>query len=110
MKKTWFRSGQWDVICDVCGFAFKNTELKLRWDGLMVCDSDWESRHPQEMIRPIPDQNKLPWTRPDPPDVEIGPTYSGVGVFCTPTGLLSQADYGTADCMTVGNVNGGLIV
>jgi len=38
----------------------------------MVCSEDWEPRHPQEMIRPIPDQNKLPWTRPEGTDVSVG--------------------------------------
>lgn len=28
----------------------------------------WEVRHPQELIRPIPDQPALPWSRPDPVD------------------------------------------
>jgi len=51
----------------------------MRWDGLYVCKQDWEIRHPQEMIRPIPDQNKLPWTRPDPPTNDIAGSESIVG-------------------------------
>lgn len=66
MRNTWWKSGQWNVLCDVCGFKFKNVDLKKRWDGLMVCEKDYEARHPQESIRPVPDQQKLPWTRPDP--------------------------------------------
>lgn len=37
----------------------------------------WEPRHPQELIRPIPDDPKLPWTRPEPADrwvTEVGGT------------------------------------
>lgn len=42
----------------------------------MVCQEDWEIQHPQERIRPIPDQVKLPWTRPESTDVFIGPNYT----------------------------------
>ena len=71
MRNTWWKSGQWNALCDVCGMKFKSTELRARWDGLMVCEQDWETRHPQELIRPIQDQNKLPWTRPEPQDTFI---------------------------------------
>ena len=109
MSKTYWESGQWNAICDSCGHKFKAKDLKKRWDGLMVCSQDWETRHPQELIRPIKDMNKLPWTRPRGTDifVTVG-TVSFQG--CTGLSSLSQADYGQADCMTVGSINGGLIV
>ncbi len=72
MRNTWFKSGLWNAICDRCGFRYKNTELQQDWQGLMVCKTCWEPRHPQEMIRPIPDQNKLPWTRPEGTDISVG--------------------------------------
>ena len=75
MKFTWWRSGSWNTICDVCGHKYKAEDLQQRWDGLMVCHQDWEIRHPQELIRPIQDQAKLPWTRPEPPDKFIEQTY-----------------------------------
>ena len=78
MRNTWWKSGQFNALCDVCGKKFKSVELKQRWDGLMVCQVDWETRHPQELIRPVQDQNKLPWTRPEPPDQFISVTYSFV--------------------------------
>ena len=68
MRNTWWISGDYNAICDVCGFKFKASQLKKRWDGAMVCERDWETRHPQELIRPIPDQIKLPWTRPEGTD------------------------------------------
>ena len=95
MKFTWWRSGSWNTICDVCGFKFKAEHLKLRWDGLMVCSDDWEIRHPQELIRPIQDQNKLPWTRPEATDTFI----SGQ---CTGLSRQAIAGLGTAGCMIAG--------
>lgn len=104
MRFTWFRSGKYNVICDVCGFKFKETDLRKRWDGLMVCERDWEQRHPQELLRPVPDQVKLPWTRPEGRDQFITPNYiPAILQFCTVTGQLCQADLGSADCAIVGN-------
>ena len=75
MRRTWWKSGQYNALCDVCGKKFKSVDLKHRWDGLMVCEHDWETRHPQELIRPIKDQNKLPWTRPEPADQFVPYSY-----------------------------------
>ncbi len=44
-------SGQWNVICDVCGFKFKSGQIRKRWDGLMVCSKDYETDHPQKYLR-----------------------------------------------------------
>ena len=30
--------GDWNAICDRCGFKFKASELKKTWDNLYVCD------------------------------------------------------------------------
>lgn len=71
MKKTYFKSGDYSAICDVCGFKFKASKLKTRWDGLKVCSSDWEERHPQDFLRVFTDTNKMSWTRPESTDVFI---------------------------------------
>ena len=86
--------GVWSAICDVCGFKYKSTELRKRWDGLMVCDDDFETRHPQDFIRTRSERIVPPWTRPEPED-----TFS---LFCDAWTSSSYADYGTADCATVG--------
>lgn len=78
MRNTWWDSGNYNTICDVCGFKYKATGLRKRWDGLMVCMQDWEIRHPQELIRPIPDQNKVPWTRPEGTDQFVGPALESL--------------------------------
>lgn len=96
MRNTWFKSGLYNAICDRCGWKFKNTDLQLSWDGLQVCSSCWESRHPQEMIRPIPDQNKLPWTRPEPTDIEI------FVMHCTPNGISAVPGTSQPGCMIPG--------
>lgn len=97
MRKTWWSQGEWKAVCDSCGLFFKSSDLKLRWDGLMVCQRDWETRHPQELIRAIPDQQKLPWTRPD-----VTPVYWVDGTICTPEGRQGVAGYGVAGCAIAG--------
>jgi hypothetical protein len=37
----------------------------------MVCSECIEPRHPQDMIKARPDTRPLPYTRPEPADVEI---------------------------------------
>ena len=71
----YLKVGDWNAICDVCGFKFKASQLKKRWDGFMVCDKDWERRHPQDFLKAKPDSPTPPWTRPVVPDdfVEFGP-------------------------------------
>ena len=43
--------GTWAANCDVCGFRFPSNRLKKRWDGAMTCSKDYETRHPQTLIK-----------------------------------------------------------
>lgn len=68
----------------------------------MVCSPTvkkgcWEIRHPQEFIRPVPDQQKLPWTRPEATD-----SYLNYDDGCTASGRQGVAGYGTAGCAVAG--------
>ncbi len=60
-------------ICDVCGFKHPLKNLRKRWDGLKVCREDFETRHPQDFVRGVPDNQSLSDPRPRPADVFIGP-------------------------------------
>jgi hypothetical protein len=68
MTSTYYKPGQWNVVCDRCGQEFKSGELRKTWDGLWVCDKDFEVRHPQDFIRGVPDYQAPPFTRPENPD------------------------------------------
>jgi len=96
-RADWWKSGDWDAVCDVCGFKYKASELKLRWDGLYVCQPDWEIRQPQDFVRGIPDQQTPPWTRPLPP-----PIFGHQ--ICTLQGRSAIAGYAVAGCAIVGLV------
>jgi hypothetical protein len=75
MRNTYFKSAEYNAICDRCGFKFKSSQLMKTWEGFMVCQADWEPRNIIDFIKapkPIP---AIPWSRPEGADVEVGPTY-----------------------------------
>lgn len=86
--------GQWNAVCDRCGFWFKSSELKKDWQGLMVCEKDFEMRNPQDFIRVPTEHIAPPWTRPVPQDTFI--------FVCDLWSQQDRADYGQAGCMQVG--------
>jgi len=56
--------------CDVCGFDYRASTGKHRWDKMWVCQKDWETRQPQDFVRgrkdkitagqplrPVPEEN-----------------------------------------------------
>ena len=106
MRKTWFENGDWNAICDECGFKFKAKDLKKRWDGAMVCSRDFETRHPQELIRPISDQQKLPWTRPEGTDQFIDSKIKSVVMLANQKSVvITDATISTAHfVLVIGNI------
>lgn len=90
--------GQWNALCDRCGFEFKSSELRKDWQGLMICAKDFEHRHPQDFIRVRPERVTPPWVRPDPPDTFLNP------IFCSLQARQGKAGVGVAGCMISGRV------
>ena len=66
MKNDNFILGDCKACCDVCGFDFKGSQLRKRWDGAMVCSADWEPRHPQDSIKARAERNNVRDARPEP--------------------------------------------
>lgn len=91
MPKPMLKWGDWNAICDICGFRFKASELTKDWQGLMVCKQDYEMRHPQDFLRVRPDNPAVPWSRPEGADQFI--------FVCWIWGTSAYADLGEADCM-----------
>lgn len=76
MPKNYFISGEFNLTCDVCSKKIKAHESKLRWDGLIVCKDDWETRHPQDFVLAKTDKITIPFQRPIPPLVFTNVSYS----------------------------------
>ena len=94
-RKGWVWPGNWKVVCDVCGVQFPSSKIKKRWDGLMVCEHDWETRHPQTLYRyhvhtSVPDFIRK--------EYQAGETL----LVCDAYSILPRADFGTAGCAIVG--------
>lgn len=72
------KSYSYNVICDRCGFKYKNYQLRKEYDGFMVCygpetNKCWEPRHPQEFVKGVVDAHPLPFTRPEPAEIDVSP-------------------------------------
>lgn len=91
VDNSYYVPGQWNVLCDVCGFRFKSGKIKKRWDGLLVCKDDWETDHPQKYIRVREDGQSVPYIRDEPADQFVP--------VCYIYGIAAYADLGEADCI-----------
>lgn len=53
--------GDWWVICERCGFKYRQSQMKKEWTGLLVCAKNcWEPRHPQDFLRSVPEKQPNP--------------------------------------------------
>ena len=64
-KADFLKLGEYNMICDRCGFKYKSSEIRKEWDGLMVCGKCWEPRQPQDFVRGVKDDQHVPVSRPD---------------------------------------------
>lgn len=66
------RIGDYRVLCDRSGFKVWASETVTTWDGLRVhrrFAGKETQRHPQELVRGVPDNQNVPNPRPEPADV-----------------------------------------
>lgn len=71
-----FQAGQWNAICDRCGFKYKSGQLRKEWTGLMVCygtetNGCWEPRHPLDSLRGKSEKMATPWVRLDVDGIDV---------------------------------------
>ena len=95
-KSDYYKSGDWNAECDVCGQKYKASKLKKRWDGLLVCSKDWEPRHPQDFVRGVKDTQSTPFTKDEAVD---SITYT-----CGPCDQQAIAGIAVSGCAIVGQV------
>jgi hypothetical protein len=65
MKQNYYKQDDWKALCDTCGRAYKGTELRPQWDGIMACYRCYDSKHPdlEPVIAPKEDP-MVPNARP----------------------------------------------
>ncbi len=98
-------SYEYNALCDTCKQKFKASELRQRWDGLMVCKWDWETRHPQDFYRPINDVHELPFIRSNVGDVNL--TWTPVFTNLTVTLNNSETELINDGIYIIGNATTG---
>lgn len=99
--RNYLKSGTWNIICDVCGQKKKAFEVRKRWDGLFVCEPDWETDHPQKYLRIREDGVSVPYIRDEPTDTFTNVTYTPN--YCDAIGRRGIAGFGVAGCMIAGS-------
>ena len=62
--QSYYKKGDYKAACDRCGFDYKASELREEWQGLKVCATCYEPRHPQDLLRIPRTERPVPWTRP----------------------------------------------
>lgn len=58
-------------ICQQSGFKTPPSKLARQWNGIVSCAADYDSRHPQELVRPVTDVQRVPVPRPEQADTFI---------------------------------------
>jgi hypothetical protein len=66
-----YRPGDWKAVCDLCGLDYMASELLEDYLGRRVCRKDFETRHPQEFVRPKIEKITPEWTRPTDHSADI---------------------------------------
>jgi hypothetical protein len=59
----WVPGDYW-IVCDECGLDYRKSDTRKRWDNAIVCADCWEPRHPQEFIKSVRDNQRVPVARP----------------------------------------------
>jgi len=58
-----YKAGEWNFYCDLCGKKAKSGTAVKTWDGHYVCKSHKEARNPQDFRRGVKDDPSVPWSR-----------------------------------------------
>lgn len=100
--KNWLKLGDYNCICDSCGRKFKASTMRKRWDGLFVCEEDFEIKHPQLSLKVHADKQMVPIPRPDP----VEDTFIPVTYICTSDGTTAITNLAVAGCSIAGKAQG----
>lgn len=89
---SYYKPGDFNAVCFLCGKERKASELRKHWQGYYVCPEHWEPRHPQDFVRGIPDNQSPPFVQPEIDDF--------VNDWCTRESCIADcavADYAICD-------------
>lgn len=90
-RADFLREGDFNRICDRCGFKWKASDTVKDWQGRIVCPQCYEGRHPQDFVRGTRDRQRVPWSRPQKTPNFIGSTFFFGGMDFTIAPGISPA-------------------
>lgn len=65
MSANYYKEGDFNRICDLCGFKAKASRTRKQWNNLIVCKNHWEPQHPQDFLKAKVDKQWVEDARPD---------------------------------------------
>lgn len=90
----YFLDGEWNFYCQLCGRKAKSSTAVRTWDGFYVCAHHKEVRNPQDRLRGVRENFKLPWYAPNPVPAPL--------LICSVQGSTAVAGLAVAGCMIPG--------
>lgn len=71
-KADYYKKGDYNVICDICGTKHKASDCRMQWNNLFTCSTCYEERNPQDFVRGVRDKQRVPIPRPDGEPIFVG--------------------------------------
>jgi len=88
----------------------RSSRSRKRWDGLLVCEADWEPQHPQDFVRGVKDRQNVEEPSPESVDTIIGPltttTTAAINAGATTLFVASSTRFSAADVIGVTRSDG----
>lgn len=95
-KPPGYHPGDWAATCFQCGRRMLASTMMRHWQGHYVCPDCYETRHPQDFVRGVKDDQSVPWSQPQwQYDIEI--------LVCDINGRSAMPAYAIPGCMMPGN-------
>jgi hypothetical protein len=76
--------------CQRCSFEYKYNDLRKEWTGLYVCEYCYDPRHPQDYVKAVPDDMRVPYTRPENTTVSVEADMNETTQTDIPSGTFSS--------------------
>jgi hypothetical protein len=85
-RADYFKPGDWNALCSMCGRKRKASEMVRNWQGLYRCPEHNEQRQPQDFVREVQDVMTVPWSQ-RPPDSSADETFVKTCTWLTVTAI-----------------------
>lgn len=96
-----FRLGSFYRADDRTGFPQRAEHTRAQWNRLIVDESVWEPRQPQDLVKGVRDQQSVKDARPPAPPIWQGPLYGALTDAAAPLATVLTLE--TTASMTIGD-------